>query len=110
MVQNRNPIPIQMNNLDKFAIPVAASSGETQTAVGEESGRDAQPEEDPSLKEIMAAIEVLNGMIEPKLDTVTVDVNLLQVDFMKIAEKVTVAEMQINGLNLQKGWKSKSAP
>ncbi|KAJ1153896.1 hypothetical protein NDU88_006654 [Pleurodeles waltl] len=49
----------------------------------------------------MAAIRDLRrsiSQIEPKLDAVTVEVNLLQTDFGKILEKVKVTETHIEGL------------
>ncbi|KAJ1186679.1 hypothetical protein NDU88_003460 [Pleurodeles waltl] len=49
----------------------------------------------------MAAIQDLWGSIaplEPKLDTVQIDVNLLRVDMGKISAKVAAAETHIDGL------------
>ncbi|KAJ1185683.1 hypothetical protein NDU88_002473 [Pleurodeles waltl] len=43
----------------------------------------------------MAAIQDLKGLLEPKLDTVTVDVTLLRADLKKVVEKVTTAETDI---------------
>ncbi|KAJ1087645.1 hypothetical protein NDU88_000812 [Pleurodeles waltl] len=57
--------------------------------------------EEPSLRTSMAAIQDLRGSItplEPKLDAVTFDVNLLMADFGKISKKVEVAETHIERL------------
>ncbi|KAJ1175777.1 hypothetical protein NDU88_001062 [Pleurodeles waltl] len=45
---------------------------------------------------IMVAIQDLKISLEPKLDAVTIDVNLLRVDLQKMSEKVTSAESHIN--------------
>ncbi|KAJ1209363.1 hypothetical protein NDU88_004741 [Pleurodeles waltl] len=51
---------------------------------------------EPSLGAIMEAIQDLKSSLEPKLDTVTVDVNLLLADFHKMSEKVKSAELHIH--------------
>ncbi|KAJ1119829.1 hypothetical protein NDU88_008014 [Pleurodeles waltl] len=56
---------------------------------------DRGPADEPSLNAIMAAIQDLRGSLEPKLDAVTVDVNLLRADLKEVAEKVTNAEPDI---------------
>ncbi|KAJ1166893.1 hypothetical protein NDU88_007289 [Pleurodeles waltl] len=43
----------------------------------------------------MAAIHNLNGSLEPKLDAITVGVNLFCADLKKVKEKVTNAETDI---------------
>ncbi|KAJ1203818.1 hypothetical protein NDU88_007599 [Pleurodeles waltl] len=43
----------------------------------------------------MAAIQDLHGSLEPKLDAVTVDVNLLCTDLKKVKENVTNVETDI---------------
>ncbi|KAJ1135639.1 hypothetical protein NDU88_002077 [Pleurodeles waltl] len=52
---------------------------------------------EPSLSDIMAAICDLKGIIDPKLDVVTIDVNLLRADFKKISGKVTKAAVRLYG-------------
>ncbi|KAJ1180174.1 hypothetical protein NDU88_005398 [Pleurodeles waltl] len=51
---------------------------------------------EPSLGTIMTAIQDLKTSMEPKLDTITVDMSLLQADSQNMSEKVTSAETHIN--------------
>ncbi|KAJ1098336.1 hypothetical protein NDU88_003451 [Pleurodeles waltl] len=64
------------------------------TEEGTTDGLQSEPrlKGEPSLSTIMAAIQDIIGTIEPKLDTVTVDIILLRAVFKKIAEKVTAAK------------------
>ncbi|KAJ1195246.1 hypothetical protein NDU88_004527 [Pleurodeles waltl] len=48
----------------------------------------------------MAGIQDLKGLLETKLDAVTVDVTLLRADLKKVMEKVTTTEMDITRLQL----------
>ncbi|KAJ1207423.1 hypothetical protein NDU88_002814 [Pleurodeles waltl] len=57
--------------------------------------KDRGPADEPSLIAIMSAIQDLRGSLEPKLDTVTGDINLLRGDRKKVVEKVTNAETDI---------------
>ncbi|KAJ1180045.1 hypothetical protein NDU88_005269 [Pleurodeles waltl] len=52
----------------------------------------------------MAALRDLKGTLEPKLDTVTVDVTLLKVDFKKLSDKVTTAKSNIAALQSTNKW------
>ncbi|KAJ1199446.1 hypothetical protein NDU88_003280 [Pleurodeles waltl] len=53
---------------------------------------------DPSLREIIDAIQALRNNTELKIDAVTLDVNSLRVDLCKVTDKVATAEGQINRL------------
>ncbi|KAJ1134398.1 hypothetical protein NDU88_000850 [Pleurodeles waltl] len=46
----------------------------------------------------MDSIQALRNNIEPKIDAVTLEVNLLRADPHKVTDRVTTAEGQINGL------------
>ncbi|KAJ1093177.1 hypothetical protein NDU88_006284 [Pleurodeles waltl] len=46
----------------------------------------------------MDAIQALRNNIEPKIDAVTLDVNLQWADLHKVTDKVTAVEGKINGL------------
>ncbi|KAJ1167776.1 hypothetical protein NDU88_008165 [Pleurodeles waltl] len=46
----------------------------------------------------MAAISDLKSTLEPKLDTVMVDVSLLRADLQKMADKMSIAESDIQTL------------
>ncbi|KAJ1217515.1 hypothetical protein NDU88_005109 [Pleurodeles waltl] len=48
-----------------------------------------------SLGAIRTAIRDLKNRLEPKMDAITVDVNLLLADFHKMSEKVTFVELHI---------------
>ncbi|KAJ1166154.1 hypothetical protein NDU88_006563 [Pleurodeles waltl] len=52
----------------------------------------------------MSAIQDLKGTLEPKLNTVTIDVGLLCADMDKISEKVTKAEGTIDDLQVTTKW------
>ncbi|KAJ1178206.1 hypothetical protein NDU88_003453 [Pleurodeles waltl] len=58
-------------------------------------GAESAPAGEPSLGAIMAATQDLKGTLEPKLDTVTIDVALLRAYIQKVREKVTTAESHI---------------
>ncbi|KAJ1181258.1 hypothetical protein NDU88_006466 [Pleurodeles waltl] len=46
----------------------------------------------------MEAIQALKSNIEPNINAVTLDVNLLRADLRKVTDKVSTAESQINRL------------
>ncbi|KAJ1093560.1 hypothetical protein NDU88_006660 [Pleurodeles waltl] len=93
MVRNKGRSLLQA--MDKSA--VLKHAGGTVVPDNAEGGqeKDQGPVDKPSLSAIMAAIQDLCGSLEPKLDTVTVDVNLLRTDLKKVTEKVTNAETDI---------------
>ncbi|KAJ1082196.1 hypothetical protein NDU88_002364 [Pleurodeles waltl] len=100
MVKGRQPKSLQANKLDRYAVKMTSGeqlwdqSDETPEVSIAQSG-------EPSLRSIMAAIQDLQGLvspIEPKLDAVTLEVNLLREDFGNISEKVAVAETHFEGL------------
>ncbi|KAJ1184651.1 hypothetical protein NDU88_001454 [Pleurodeles waltl] len=73
--------PIQSNKMDKYATTkqlVVIAGGVT-----EEPGA-----LEPSLGAIMAAIQDVKTSLKPKLDTVTIDVNMLWANLQKMSEKV----------------------
>ncbi|KAJ1165634.1 hypothetical protein NDU88_006053 [Pleurodeles waltl] len=93
--RNRGPQATETNNLDKYTVQLKTVGSERNApdSIGgpPESG-------DPSLREIMEAIQALRNNIESKIDAVTLDVNLLRADLCEVTDKVTTAEGQINGL------------
>ncbi|KAJ1202873.1 hypothetical protein NDU88_006668 [Pleurodeles waltl] len=95
-VRNQGPKP---NYLDKSTVIMMTSGNAVEEDTTGDKRRKTLSTNDPSLCKIMAAIQDFRGTIEPKLDAV---INLLQADFRKITDKVTVAETQIYGLQSQK--------
>ncbi|KAJ1214644.1 hypothetical protein NDU88_002262 [Pleurodeles waltl] len=61
-------------------------------------GGGSRPLTELSLRTIMAAIQDLNGSLDPKLDAVIVDATLLHAGLKKVAEEVTTAEIDITHL------------
>ncbi|KAJ1139008.1 hypothetical protein NDU88_005386 [Pleurodeles waltl] len=95
MVRNKGCPLLQVNKMDKYAVPRPA--GGTVVPDDAEGGqeKDQGPADEPSRSTKLAAIQELCGSLEPKLDAVTVDVNLLHADLKKVTEKVTNAETVI---------------
>ncbi|KAJ1098462.1 hypothetical protein NDU88_003573 [Pleurodeles waltl] len=89
MGRNRGSQATQTNNLDKYTVQLRDAPDSMGGGPG--SG-------DPLLHEIMDAIQAPRNNIEPKIDGVTLDVNLLHADLHKVTDMVTTAEGQINGL------------
>ncbi|KAJ1143235.1 hypothetical protein NDU88_009546 [Pleurodeles waltl] len=101
MVKGKQPRSLQVNRLDRYAVNMAASGGQQGGTRGEAPEVGPIQSGEPSPSSIMAAIQDLRGSIspiEPKLDAVTLEVNLLRADFGNISEKVVVAEIHIEGL------------
>ncbi|KAJ1150230.1 hypothetical protein NDU88_003025 [Pleurodeles waltl] len=95
MVRNKGRPRLQVNKMDKYAMPRLAGGTVVPDNAGGGQEKDRGPADEPSLSAIMAAIHDLRGSLEPKLDAVTVDVNLLHVDLKDVTEKVINAEMDI---------------
>ncbi|KAJ1215837.1 hypothetical protein NDU88_003444 [Pleurodeles waltl] len=76
---------MQTNRMDKYAVTL-------QPANATELRPESTAVQEPSLGVIMAAIQDLKQALEPKIHVVTVYVNLLQVDFQKMSEKIKTAE------------------
>lgn len=96
MVKPKLSSAVQTNKMDNYAgtkSQAATTSGQMEERVQVES----------SLTSIMAAIADLRGTIESKIDTVTIEVNLLRADFRKTADKVTMAEGKITQLETTTG-------
>ncbi|KAJ1181029.1 hypothetical protein NDU88_006240 [Pleurodeles waltl] len=91
MVKPKIQGPQQSNKMDNYAITKQTpnSSGQGSTGVG--------PAE-PSLGAIMAAISDLKSILEPKLDTVALDVSLLCTDLQRMADMMSMAESDIQTL------------
>ena len=74
MKGNRASKATQQTKLDKYTLPkdvtMGTASGEPNTEVGE-----------LTLKDIMAAIQDVKGVLETKIDTTAVEVNLIRTDF-----------------------------
>ena len=86
------------SKLDKFTRPKEVE-GEKRDSISErktEVTENATPQ--PSLAEIMAAIQGVQGALEAKIDTMAVDVNLLRTDLRNIREKVVGSEVAITDL------------
>ncbi|KAJ1175641.1 hypothetical protein NDU88_000928 [Pleurodeles waltl] len=81
----------QSNKMDNYAIARQAS-----TPLEQDSAEPGVYE--PSLGAIMEAVSDLKSALEPKLDTVTVDVSLLHADLQKMADKISTAESDIQTL------------
>ncbi|KAJ1207860.1 hypothetical protein NDU88_003250 [Pleurodeles waltl] len=92
---NRGPQATQTNGLDKYTVQLA-TTGSVRTVPDPTGGSPGSG--DPSLREIMDAIQTLRNNIELKIDVVALDVILLRADLRKVTDKVTAAEGQINGL------------
>ncbi|KAJ1176595.1 hypothetical protein NDU88_001867 [Pleurodeles waltl] len=84
----------QTNKMDNYW--VARRLGDPGAARGDggtrEQGTEQDPLRKPLLSEIMAAIHDLKGSLEPRLDTVAVDMGLLRADLQKVSDKVSTAE------------------
>ncbi|KAJ1118985.1 hypothetical protein NDU88_007171 [Pleurodeles waltl] len=96
MVRNKGQLSPKTNKMDKYAVLRQPVGPVTPDNVGR--GRqeaDQDPSGKPTLGTIMAAIQDLTGSLEPKLDTVMVDVTLLRAALKKVTEKVTIAETVI---------------
>lgn len=85
----------QSNQIDKYTVAMGREDGATggsQHSDAEDGGPD------PSLKDIMKEIKTFRGTLEPKLDSVTEEVNLLRADFRKMSEKISTAEAGLGTL------------
>ncbi|KAJ1160191.1 hypothetical protein NDU88_000693 [Pleurodeles waltl] len=92
MVNPKGQTQTQSNKMDKYVVmkpTVVTEGGEEETPAAVEL----------SLGTIMASIWDLKNSLEPKLDAVTVDVNLLRDDLHKMSEKVKSGESYINLLH-----------
>ncbi|KAJ1214803.1 hypothetical protein NDU88_002414 [Pleurodeles waltl] len=56
------------------------------------------PQSEPTLRDIIMAIQSVKDTLEPKVDIVALEVNLTRADPKKVTEKLTVTESQILGL------------
>ncbi|KAJ1176444.1 hypothetical protein NDU88_001724 [Pleurodeles waltl] len=81
--------------MDKYAVLKPSRGAVVPEDVEGGQERDRGPADELSLRAIMVSIQDLRGSLEPKLDAVMVDVNLLRVDLKKVLEKVTNAETDI---------------
>ncbi|KAJ1117173.1 hypothetical protein NDU88_005373 [Pleurodeles waltl] len=94
MVKGHTSKQLQTNSLDRYTVRKEAAEGGPSSENLSLGGV-------PSLGTIMAAIQDLQDSfapLEPKLDAVQIDVNLVKADMSKIATKVAVAETHIDGL------------
>ncbi|KAJ1180941.1 hypothetical protein NDU88_006152 [Pleurodeles waltl] len=71
MVRNKGQLPQQNNKMDKYPVPKRAGGPATLEEAGEGQAAEVALLSEPSLGSIMAAIQDLKGMLEPKLDAVT---------------------------------------
>lgn len=85
----------QSNQIDKYTIPMVREDG---AVGGSQHGETEDGDPEPSLKDIMKAIREFRGTMEPKIDSVTEEVNLLRADFKKMSNKVSAAETEIGSL------------
>ncbi|KAJ1208076.1 hypothetical protein NDU88_003466 [Pleurodeles waltl] len=88
MVKPKRHAQTQSNQMDKYAVK--------RQVMENNEGRKKSVVAEPLLGAIMEAIRDLKSSLEPKLDAVTVDVNLLRADFHKMSEKVKSQELNIN--------------
>ncbi|KAJ1206442.1 hypothetical protein NDU88_001847 [Pleurodeles waltl] len=96
MVKKKKRQPSQqMKKMEKDAVPRQTGGHVVLDNAKGAQEKDHGPSGEPSLGAIMAAIQDLRGSLEPKLDTVTVDVTLLRADLKKVTEKVINAETDI---------------
>ncbi|KAJ1155947.1 hypothetical protein NDU88_008672 [Pleurodeles waltl] len=95
MVRNKEHPLLQVNKMDKYAVQRPAGGTVVPGDAEEGQEKDRGPGDEPSLSAIMAAIPDLHSSLEPKLDAVTVDVNLLFADLEKVTEKVINGETDI---------------
>ncbi|KAJ1167335.1 hypothetical protein NDU88_007727 [Pleurodeles waltl] len=78
-----------------------AARGSSQGGNGGPPGEDLGLGTEHSMRTIIAAIQDLWGsiaLLETKLDTVQIDINLLRAGMGKISEKVAAAETHVDGL------------
>ncbi|KAJ1119833.1 hypothetical protein NDU88_008018 [Pleurodeles waltl] len=59
---------------------------------------DPPTQSEPTLTDIMMAIQGVKDTYESEVNTVTMEVNLMRADLKKVTEKLTVGESQILGL------------
>ncbi|KAJ1088841.1 hypothetical protein NDU88_001996 [Pleurodeles waltl] len=91
--RNRGPCPTQSHNTTKYAVPRKAA---TEVSSGRQPAcLDPPLHTEPTVRDIMTAIQSVKDTLEPKVDTVTLEVNLIRADFKKVTEKLTD---QISGL------------
>ena len=89
---NRGP---QQSKLDKFARPKETETGKIDsTNDAPKEGADISVPQ-PSLAEIMLAIQGVQGALEAKMDTMAVDVNLLRADLRQMRDKVSENKVAI---------------
>ena len=91
MAGGKNARNAQQSRLDRFAfskgIKDSQRSGSEKTSSPvEDSTRD--DDTDPTLKDILAAIQGVKGSLETKIDTVSIDVNLLRTDLRNMSGKI----------------------
>lgn len=84
-------VTVQVNKLDKYTVP-------KQNITMDEPRENAGTPVEPSLSSIMAAIQTLGATLEAKIDTVSIEMNLMRADLRKTSDKVQAAEETIEDL------------
>ncbi|KAJ1150786.1 hypothetical protein NDU88_003575 [Pleurodeles waltl] len=93
----------QGNTMEQYTTAVPTLQGVTRVAGSDDGQSGLLPVEEPSLVEILAAIQGSRVALEGKIETVAVEVNLLRADLRKVSDKVKVAEGSIVELQAEVG-------
>ncbi|KAJ1117097.1 hypothetical protein NDU88_005297 [Pleurodeles waltl] len=92
MGRHRQTVASQGNTIEQYTTPVPLSQCQTRLGgPGDVLGMPATAKE-PSQAEVLAAIQGSRVVLEGKIKTVAVKVNLLQADLRMVSDKVKVAE------------------
>ncbi|XP_078503510.1 uncharacterized protein LOC144762241 [Lissotriton helveticus] len=87
---------VQSNKLDRYAHPKEALQGrQSRGSTSNEQGGDDQ---ELTWKDVMNAITCVKTSLEHKMDTITIEVNLLQADLIELNEKVKQVELTTSSL------------
>ncbi|KAJ1160924.1 hypothetical protein NDU88_001414 [Pleurodeles waltl] len=100
MVSSRGPHRTQSNSLTKYAVSRWQRKRRWALLSRDLPARTLRNTQERTMRDIMMAIQSIKDTLEPKVDTVTLEVNLIRAGLQKVTEKLTVAESHILGLQL----------
>ncbi|KAJ1209440.1 hypothetical protein NDU88_004818 [Pleurodeles waltl] len=103
MGRHRQSVPSQGNTMEQYTTPILLPQRQTRMGgLGEALEAPATMGE-PTRAELLAAVHGARVALEGKIETLAVEVNLLQADLCKVSDKVKVADGTIVDLQTEVG-------
>ncbi|KAJ1100110.1 hypothetical protein NDU88_005199 [Pleurodeles waltl] len=103
MGRHKRMDPSQGNTMEQYTNPVPLPQRPAQADGSRDGVRVPVTSDELSHMELLAAIQGSRVALEGKIETVAVEVNLLQADLLKVSDKVKVAEGSIVELQTEVG-------